>query len=139
MEASPGDITGGARLALLVNGGTASAAEILAAALHDNGRAVLIGRKTYGKGSVQSILPLANGEALKLTTSLYRTPRGASINGVGIVPDTVLGGAAPPPADLDAEGTPPTLASRDREVGIALQTLRGRDRLARQDAAGARL
>jgi carboxyl-terminal processing protease len=132
MDAAPGDISEGARLAVLVNGGTASAAEILAAALHDNGRALLVGRKTYGKGSVQTILPLADGEAVKITTSRYRTPRGASINGIGIVPDTVLAGEETPPADLDRDDAAPTLAGRDRQVGIALQALRARERLARK-------
>ena len=77
---------------VLVNGGSASASEILAAALHDNHRATLIGRRTYGKGSVQTIMPLADGQALKITTSRYFTPAGISINGVGIVPDKVLEG-----------------------------------------------
>ena len=139
MDAGPGDIADGARLTLLVNGGTASAAEILAAALHDNGRALLVGRKTYGKGSVQTILPLVDGEAVKITTSRYQTPRGASINGIGIVPDTVLAGDEAEPADLDAEGAAPTLAGRDRAVGIALQSLRSRDRLAAQRGAAAPL
>jgi carboxyl-terminal processing protease len=132
MEATPGDASGGAHLAVLVNGGTASAAEILAAALHDNGRAALIGHKTYGKGSVQTILPLADGEAVKLTTSRYQTPSGASINGIGILPDTLLAGEDVSPAEPDADGTTPTLASRDHEVGLALQSLRARDRLARR-------
>ncbi len=136
MEAGPGDASRGAAIAVLVNGGTASAAEILAAALHDHGRAVLIGRRTYGKGSVQSILPLTDGEAVKLTTSRYRTPRGASINGIGIEPDTSLGGEEAEPAELDAEGAAPTLASRDHEIGVALQALRARDRLARRGRAG---
>ena len=86
IEAKPGDITHGARLVVLVNGGSASASEILAAALHDNHRATLIGRRTYGKGSVQTIMPLTDGQALKITTSRYFTPAGVSINGVGIVP-----------------------------------------------------
>ena len=131
MQAGPGDASAGAGIAVVVNGGTASAAEILAAALHDNGRAVLVGRKTYGKGSVQSILPLSDGEAVKLTTSRYRTPRGVSINGVGIEPDTRLAGDEVAPAEMDADGAPPTLASRDTEIGVALQALRARDRLAR--------
>jgi carboxyl-terminal processing protease len=114
MEATPGDASGGAHLAVLVNGGTASAAEILAAALHDNGRAALIGHKTYGKGSVQTILPLADGEAVKLTTSRYQTPSGASINGIGILPDTLLAGEDVSPAEPDADGTTPTLRARDR-------------------------
>jgi carboxyl-terminal processing protease len=129
IEATPGDITHGARLVVLVNGGSASASEILAAALHDNHRATLIGRRTYGKGSVQTIMPLNDGQALKITTSRYFTPAGISINGVGILPDTVLDGPEQPPADLDsadnaaAPGAAPTLAARDPEVSVALQAL----------------
>ena len=129
IEATPGDITHGARLVVLVNGGSASASEILAAALHDNHRATLIGRRTYGKGSVQTIMPLNDGQALKITTSRYFTPAGISINGVGILPDTVLDGPEQPPADLDsadnaaAPGAAPTLATRDPEVSVALQAL----------------
>jgi carboxyl-terminal processing protease len=133
IDAKPGDVTGGARLVVLVNGGSASASEILAAALHDNQRAVLLGRKTYGKGSVQTIMPLTGGQALKLTTSRYFTPAGISINGVGIVPDTVLDGPEQPQADLDSPQTrasltstasmASTLAQRDPQVAMALQTL----------------
>jgi len=137
MDAEPGDISGGARITVLVNGGTASAAEILAAALHDNGRATLVGRKTYGKGSVQTILPLADGEAVKLTTSRYQTPRGTSINGIGIVPDTQLAGDAITPAALDPDGGPATLAARDAEVAVALQALRASGRLAAGRGRGA--
>ena len=122
IEAKPGDITGGARLVVLVNGGSASASEILAAALHDNHRATLIGRRTYGKGSVQTIMPLGEGQALKITTSRYFTPAGISINGVGIVPDTVLAGTEQPPADMDTTDSA-TLAQRDPQVSIALQAL----------------
>jgi carboxyl-terminal processing protease len=118
MDAKPGDITHGATLVLLVNGGSASASEILAAALHDNHRAVLIGRRTYGKGSVQTIMPLSEGQALKITTSRYFTPSGASINGVGIIPDTVLEGTEQPPAEMD-------LVDHDPQVLVALQTLSG--------------
>jgi carboxyl-terminal processing protease len=124
IEAKPGDISHGAKLVVLVNGGSASASEILAAALHDNHRATLIGRRTYGKGSVQTIMPLEDGQALKITTSRYFTPAGISINGVGIIPDTVLEGTEQPPADLDkADGGPPTLAQRDPQVALALQAL----------------
>ncbi len=90
MEAAAGDLARGARIAVLVNEGSASAAEIVASALHDNKRATLLGRKTFGKGSVQTVLPLTDGQALKLTTSRYFTPSGASINGRGIVPDVLL-------------------------------------------------
>src|ERR1700687_2556895 len=122
IEAKPGDISHGARLVVLVNGGSASASEILAAALHDNHRATLIGRRTYGKGSVQTIMPLEDGQALKITTSRYFTPAGISINGVGIVPDTVLDGAEQPPADMDTADQA-TLAQRDPQVSVALQAL----------------
>jgi carboxyl-terminal processing protease len=122
IEAKPGDISNGARLVLLVNGGSASASEILAAALHDNHRATLIGRRTYGKGSVQTIMPLGDGQALKITTSRYFTPAGISINGVGIVPDTVLQGTEQPPAAMDTADHV-TLAQRDPQVSVALQAL----------------
>jgi len=122
IEAKPGDITNGARLVVLVNGGSASASEILAAALHDNHRATLIGRRTYGKGSVQTIMPLTDGQALKITTSRYFTPAGISINGVGILPDSVLEGPEQPPAEMDSAGSA-TLAQRDPEVSVALAAL----------------
>src|SRR5580658_10054427 len=120
IEAKPGDISNGAKLVLLVNGGSASASEILAAALHDNHRATLIGRRTYGKGSVQTIMPLSDGQALKLTTSRYFTPSGASINGVGIVPDTVIDGPEQPPADMDLveDAAVSTLSRRDPQVQL---------------------
>jgi carboxyl-terminal processing protease len=146
IEATPGDITDGAKLVVLVNGGSASASEILAAALHDNHRATLIGRRTYGKGSVQTIMPLEDGQALKLTTSRYFTPAGISINGVGIEPDTVLDGPEQPPAEMDTAnnalgpGATATLARRDPQVSLALQALNSRIELVavRADAAAAR-
>ena len=132
IEAEPGDISHGAKLMLLVNGGSASASEILAAALHDNQRARLIGRRTYGKGTVQTIMPLSQGMALKITTSRYFTPAGISINGVGIVPDVVLAGPEQQPADLDVVApravAAPTLAARDKEVAAALSALDGTPR-----------
>jgi carboxyl-terminal processing protease len=74
-------------LAVLVNRFTASAAEVVAAALHDNGRAVLVGEPTFGKALVQSIEPLRNGAALKLTTARYLTPAGLDISDRGLTPD----------------------------------------------------
>jgi carboxyl-terminal processing protease len=123
IEAHPGDISEGAPISLIVNGGSASAAEILAAALHDNHRARLIGRRTYGKGSVQTIMPLADGEGLKLTTSLYFTPSGASINGTGIAPDVLLSGTEQPPALMDGAGAAPTLLRRDAAIARAVAEL----------------
>jgi carboxyl-terminal processing protease len=128
MVATPGDLVDGAPIVVLVNGKSASAAEILAAALRQNGRALLLGARTYGKGTVQTIMPLSDGRALKLTTSRYFTPAGDSINGIGIVPDRVLGSAGRAPAALDTAGRAPTLARRDAPVAVALAELRGRAR-----------
>jgi carboxyl-terminal processing protease len=123
MDATPGDVIDGAPLVVLVNGGSASASEIVAGALRDHGRAELIGHKTYGKGSVQTVMPLSHGGAVKLTTSRYFTPSGASIHGKGIVPDIVADGPEEPPAELLAGDASP-LQSRDKEVGLALRTLK---------------
>jgi carboxyl-terminal processing protease len=125
MVATPGDLIDGAPIAMLVNGNSASAAEILAAALRQNGRALLLGARTYGKGTVQTVMPLSDGRALKLTTARYYTPAGDSINGIGIEPDRVLAGAQQAPAGVDAAGRPPTLARRDAPVAVALAELRG--------------
>jgi carboxyl-terminal processing protease len=74
----------------MVNGGSASASEIIAGALQDRGRAVIMGTRSFGKGSVQTVLPVSETKALKLTTSLYYTPNGRSIQAEGIVPDVVV-------------------------------------------------
>ena len=89
-QAQPGDLLKGAPLVVLVDGGSASASEIVAGALQDSRRALILGQRTFGKGSVQSVLPLASGEAIKLTTALYYTPSGRSIQAEGIEPDVLL-------------------------------------------------
>lgn len=91
-DATPGDVIDDRKLIVLVDGRSASAAEIVAAALQDNRRARLVGERTYGKGSVQSLIPLVDGGALKLTTSEYFTPGGRSIDGAGVEPDLVVEG-----------------------------------------------
>ncbi len=90
LSAGPDDLLNGAPLVVLVDAGTASAAEIVAGALQDTERALIMGQRTFGKGSVQSIMPLENGEALKITTARYYTPNGRSIQALGIDPDVVL-------------------------------------------------
>ena len=88
--ATPGDILNGASLVILVNGGSASASEIVAGAMQDHKRAIIMGFKTFGKGSVQTIQELRNGSAVKLTTARYFTPNGRSIQAEGIIPDIKL-------------------------------------------------
>lgn len=90
-SASRGDILDGAPLVILVNGGSASASEIVAGAMQDHNRGVVMGSKTFGKGSVQTIQNLPNGGAVKLTTARYFTPSGRSIQAQGIEPDIVTG------------------------------------------------
>ncbi len=89
-SATPGDRLNGAPVVVLVDAGSASASEVLAGALRDNGRARVVGSRTFGKGSVQTVLPLDNGDSVKLTTARYYTPSGKSIQGVGIAPEVVL-------------------------------------------------
>jgi len=93
---------------ILVNEGSASASEIVAGALQDWGRAVVVGVQTFGKGSVQTILPLGDGSGLRLTTAKYYTPKGRSIHGIGISPDIVVKGkptAATPIRERDLDKT----------------------------------
>lgn len=87
MNATPGDLIAGKPVVVLIDGGSASASEILAGALQDHKRAVIMGTQSFGKGSVQNVLPLGEDYGLKLTTSRYYTPKGRSIQAEGIVPD----------------------------------------------------
>ncbi len=88
--ADPFDITKGIPIAVLINEGSASASEIVAGALQDNNRAVILGTRSFGKGSVQTVVPINESSAVKLTTALYFTPSGKSIQAAGIIPDIVI-------------------------------------------------
>lgn len=100
-------------MVVMVNEGTASAAEIVSGALQDNGRALIIGAQTFGKGSVQTIIPLEDGSALKLTTAKYYTPNGRSIQAEGIVPDILV------------KYVPPVEAKAAPEAGLRERDLKG--------------
>jgi carboxyl-terminal processing protease len=102
-DATADDRLNGAPVVVLVDAGSASASEVLAGALRDNGRARVIGSRTFGKGSVQTVLPLDNGDSVKLTTARYYTPSGRSIQASGIVPDVEL---TPDPALFGGDDAP---------------------------------
>ena len=107
-DAKYGDIMDGGAVVVLVNGGSASASEIVAGALQDHDRALIIGTTTFGKGLVQTVMPLSRGRAIKLTTSHYYTPSGDSIHETGIAPDIVVQGSRNYPG-------PSAIAAVDRE------------------------
>jgi carboxyl-terminal processing protease len=126
MDASAGDLLCGRPIVVLVDGGSASGSEIVAGALRDHRRATLMGERTFGKGSVQTVIPLRDGQALKLTTSKYFTPAGTSIHEKGIEPDIVIAGAVPHDAEQASMPEPEVLPAKDPAVLTALQYLRDR-------------
>ena len=110
--ATYGDLTQGVPIAVLINGGSASASEIVAGALQDQERATIIGTQSFGKGSVQSVIPLGDGRAIKLTTAHYLTPNGRFIHGQGIKPDIIV-----EPSSQGIEGS-------DKQITQAVLTLK---------------
>jgi carboxyl-terminal processing protease len=128
-RATPGDLLDGAPMVVLVDNGTASAAEIVAGALKDNHRGLLMGRRTFGKGSVQTVLPLDADHAVKLTTARYFTPNGTSIQAAGIQPDIALADLA-----LSQRESEPTPAFGERDLP---NHLKGANEIEGGDASGA--
>jgi carboxyl-terminal processing protease len=104
--AKPGDVTTGKPIVVLINGGSASASEIVAGALQDHKRAKLVGTRSFGKGSVQTLIPLGDNGALRLTTARYYTPSGRSIQAIGIDPDYVVEPELPAELKLQLSSAP---------------------------------
>lgn len=145
-HAKPGDKLHGAPMVVLINGGSASAAEILAGALHDHHRALVVGTRSFGKGSVQTLMPLTNGAAIKITTARYYTPNGRSIQGEGIEPDIIInalqvsakqGGGYSPVRESDLSGALSNDTSSESRVRAGDRKRRARadklDKLAASD------
>ena len=122
-NAEAGDLAAGKPLVVLINGGSASASEIVTGALQDHRRAIVVGTKSFGKGSVQTVIPLKGDAAMRLTTARYYTPSGRSIQSLGVMPDIVVNQPMPDPAVAGTEAA--AAAAAEAEKGRSEADLRG--------------
>ena len=123
-NATPGDLAEGKPIVVLINGGSASASEIVAGALQDHRRAIVVGTKSFGKGSVQTIMPLRGDGAMRLTTARYYTPSGRSIQALGVSPDIVVDQPRRDPnAEAEEEGARPSRSEADLRGAISNDSL----------------
>ncbi len=132
-NAEPGDLAQGKPVVVLINGGSASASEIVAGALQDHKRAIVVGTKSFGKGSVQTIMPLQGSGAIRLTTARYYTPSGRSIQALGVEPDVFVEFVPPAPEEEDGEDQPRQRSEADLRGSLGNDSLTDDERKQLED------